>query len=85
MPEFLVLVSEIGVLLPTGFGLGVADALTGMDSLLGGLALEDLSLPEKSSTPTLLLTLGLALPLKIKMRFPENSHITVSTLIIKVF
>lgn len=52
-------------MLPTAFGLGVADALTGLESLLGGLALDDFSLPEKSRTPTLLLTVGVLLPLKI--------------------
>lgn len=72
LPDLFDLVSEIGVVLPTGFGLGVADALTGMESLLGGLALEDLSLPEKSRTPTLLLTLGVLLPLKTEVRFFEH-------------
>ena len=56
-------------MLPTSFGLGVATDLAGMESLLGGLALPDLSLPEKSRTPTLLLTLGVILPLKMEMRF----------------
>lgn len=64
-PDLLDRVSEIGVMLPTAFGLGVADALTGLESLLGGLALEDLSLPENSRTPTLWLTLGILLPLKM--------------------
>lgn len=54
-------------MLPASFGLGVADALAGMESLLGGLALVDLSLPEKSRTPTLLLTLGVLTPLKMKV------------------
>jgi len=52
-------------MLPTAFGLGVADALTGLENLLGGLALEDLSLPEKSRAPTLWLTLAALLPLKM--------------------
>lgn len=65
LPDLLDLVSEIGVMLPTSFELGVADPLTGMESLLGGLALEDLSLPEKSRTPTLLLTFGVLLTLKM--------------------
>jgi hypothetical protein len=51
--------------LPTAFGLEVADAFTGMESLLGGFALDDFSLPENSRTPTLLLTLGVFLPLKM--------------------
>ena len=42
-------------------------ALAGMDSLLGGLPLPDLSLPGKSRTLTLLLTLDSVLPLKLKM------------------
>jgi len=56
-------------MLPTAFGLGVADALTGLESLLGGLALEDLSLPEKLMALTLWLTLGVFLPLKMQIRF----------------
>lgn len=46
--------------MPDILGPGVAEAvLAGIESLLGGLAVEDedLSFPEKSSTPTLLLTL----------------------------
>lgn len=66
LPDLLVLVSEVGVMLPAIFGLGVVDPLVGMESLLGGLALEDLSLLEKSRTPTLLLTL---VPLKMKIKF----------------
>lgn len=54
-------------MLPPSLGPEVAVALAGMESLLGGLALPDLSLlPEKSRTPTLLLTLEAVLPLKIK-------------------
>lgn len=62
----LVLVSEIGVMLPDSFGPGVADDLAGIESLLGGLA--DLSLPERSRTPTLLLTLEGGLTLKRKKK-----------------
>lgn len=53
-------------MLPPSFGLEVAGALAGIESLLGGLALPDFSLPEKSRTLTLLLTLEAPklLPLK---------------------
>lgn len=45
---------------------GVGDALAGLENLLGGLALPDLSLAEKSRTPTLLLTVEAFPPLKQK-------------------
>jgi len=55
-------------MLPPSLGLEVAGALAGIESLLGGLALPDLSLPLKSITLTLLLTLEAPkiLPLKKK-------------------
>lgn len=70
LPDLIVLLSEIGVMLPTNLGFGVGDAaFTGLESLLGGLALVDLSLlPEKSRPPTLLLTCGVLNPLKMKVR-----------------
>lgn len=50
-------------MLPTNFGAGLVVDLAGIESLLGGLA--GLSLPERSRTPTLLLTLDAGLPLKM--------------------
>lgn len=60
--DLVTLASEMGVMLPTSFDAGVAADLAGIESLLGGLA--GLSLPERSRTPTLLLTLDAGLPLK---------------------
>lgn len=60
--ELLTLASEIGVMLPASFGTGRTVDLAGMESLLGGLT--DLSLLERSRTPTLLLTLAVEIPLK---------------------
>ena len=57
----MALASDIGVIVPTNFGDGVIVDLVGIESLLGGLA--DFTL-ERSRTPTLLLTLGVALPLR---------------------
>lgn len=69
LPDLIVLLSEIGVMLPTNFRFGVGDAFTGLESLLGGLALVDLSLlPEKSRPHTLLLRRGVLNPLKMKVR-----------------
>jgi hypothetical protein len=69
--DFLVLTSEIGVMLPPSFGTGLTVDLAGIDlagidSLLGGLA--DLSLLDRSRTPTLLLTLDVEIPLKNKRK-----------------
>lgn len=59
--------SDIGVMLPTNFRAGLT-VLVGIDSLLGGLV--DLSLADRSRTPTLLLTLDTdLLPLKLQPKF----------------
>lgn len=73
-----VVVSVIGIMLPPSLGLEVAGVLAGIESLLGGLALPDLSLPEKSRTLTLLLTLEAPtlLPLKRKCYFLKDTHIS---------
>lgn len=64
-------------MLPDSFGAGVADALVGIESLLGGLA-ADLSFAERSRTPTLLLTPEVGLTLKerkkkMKQKQSKNS------------
>lgn len=61
--DFFDLASEIGVMFPTSFGAGVALDFVGIDILLGGLA--GFSLPERSRTPTLLLTVDAGFPLKV--------------------
>lgn len=61
--DLLILVSEIGVIVPVALGNGLVLDLAGIESLRGGLA--DLSLSERSRTLTLLLTFNVALPLNI--------------------
>jgi len=56
-------------MLPINFGFGEGEALTGTENLLGGLAPVDLSFPEKLRPTTLLLTLGVLNPLKMKVFF----------------
>ena len=61
--DLFALASDMGVVFPTDLGAGLAVDFAGMDSRLGGFA--DFSLPERSSTPTLLLTLDAILPLNM--------------------
>jgi len=64
-------------MLPPSFGLEVAGALVGIESLLGGLVLlPDLSLPEKSTTLTLLLTLEAPTLLTLKTKHINMAKLT---------